>query len=372
MKYASIVARLRSSGLSLPASRLTRLFAGAIITAIAVTAAIPAAVSQASGRSAISRPLPRAFFGLGPANKTRIDGRPFFNWGSSPGGHFTDHVAIVNFGATAVTLHVFASNAAITTNGTTSFLPPGKSVGGPTSWITIHFPNNSAFLHLAPRTKVILKITVTIPKNAPPGDHEGAVIAALTSVIQSKHHFKVHFVQQVADRIITRITGKPNPSLSVVDMHVSYHDPVNPIATAPATVSFVVKNNGNELLGGKATVSVQGLLGSTETAKVPLTVPILQPGASDQLTATVTGVYPEFWMTAKVSIQPLVVEGYVDTGLTTYGGQAGFFAVPWIPFGIVILLIAGALATWLRRRRRRRASALPSPTRSRGRALVDN
>ena len=365
MKQTSPAARSRRSRPSLPAGRFARLFAGALITGIAVTAAVPAVASQASGRSITSGPLPRAFFGLGPASKTKIDGRPFFNWSSSPGGHFIDHVAIVNFGATAVTLRVFVTNAVSTASGETGFLPRGKSVGGPTDWVKISFPHNSSLITLAPRTKVILKITVAFPKNAPPGDHVGAVIAALSSVIRSKHHAKVHFVQQVADRIIARVGGQLHPGLSIANMRVVYHDPINPFTTAPAKVTFTVKNPGNEVLGGKVSVSVQGTLGTSEAAAHPIAVPALLPGGSDQVSVTVNGVYPEFWMTAKATINPLVVLGQNDKGITTYFGQAGFFAMPWIPFGIFILVVLGAVGTWLRRRRRR-AVAVASPTRPGG------
>jgi hypothetical protein len=315
--------------------------------------------------------LPRAFFGLGPASKTKIDGRLFFNWSATPGAHFIDHVAIVNFGATPVTLRIFVTNAVSTASGQIGYLPRGKSVGGPTDWVTIKFPHHSSLLHLAPRTKVILKVTVTIPKNAPVGDHVGAVIAALSSVIRSKHHAKVHFIQQVAEKIIARIGGHLRPKLTVGDMRVSYHDPINPLGTAPATVTFTVRNPGNVVLGGKTYVSVQGTLGTTETAAHPITVPPLLPGGSAQVSAVVKGVYPEFWMTAKVTINPLVVTGQNDGRVTNYFGQAGFFAIPYIPFGIFIIVVVGAVATWIRRRRRRTAATLP-PARPRGRELVEN
>jgi len=372
MNETSPAARSRRSRPSLPAGRFARLFAGALITGIAVTAAVPAVASQASGRSITSGPLPRAFFGLGPASKTKIDGRPFFNWSGTAGSHFTDHIAVVNFGAIPVTLRVFVTNAVNTASGEPGFLPRGKSVGGPTDWVKIRFPHNSSLITLPPRTKVILKLTVAIPKNAPPGDHVGAVIAALSSVIRSKHHAKVHFIQQVADRIIARVGGKLRPGLSVTNMHIVYHDPVNPFSTAPAKVTFTVKNPGNEVLGGKVYVSVQGTLGTSETAAHLVDVPALLPGGSAQVSETVDGVYPEFWMTAKVTINPLVVAGQNDPGITNYFGQAGFFAMPWIPFGILILVIVGAVATWLRRRRRRRSAAAQPAARPRGRELVED
>src|SRR5262249_49141592 len=155
------------------------------------------------------------------------------------------------------------------------FLPAGKARGGPASWVTISFPNHSSTIRLAPRSKVILPVRAVIPKNAPPGDHVGAIVAALYSVIVSKNHAKLHLVQQVADRIIARISGKLTPQLSVLNLHVSNTNPLNPVGTGAATLSFTVKNTGNELLGGKVTASVQGLFGSIQTRANFLTVPVL-------------------------------------------------------------------------------------------------
>ena len=80
------------------------------------------------------------------------------------------------------------------------------------------------------------------------------IVASLTSVIQSKNHAKVHLVQQVADRIILRISGRLQPRLSVTDMRIAYNDPLNPVATRPATLTFNIVNSGNEVLGGKVAV----------------------------------------------------------------------------------------------------------------------
>ncbi|HEY4004472.1 MAG TPA: hypothetical protein VGM60_04695, partial [Pseudonocardia sp.] len=290
--------------------------------------------------------------------RTSIDRRPFFNWSATPGAGLTDHVAIVNFGATPMTLHVFATDAVPTAHGGTGFLPQGQGKGGPVGWVTLRFPNGSPNLYLAPHSKVIVPITVVIPKNAPPGDHVGAIVASLTSVIQSKNHAKVHFVQQVADRIITRISGPLHPQLSIVGLHVSYHDPLNPVATSPATLSFTVSNTGNELLGGRVSVSVHGLFGSTESRDKVVTVPVMLPGGSDSARVTVNGVYPEFLMNAKVTVTPTIVTGQYDPGLKTYSGQVSFIAIPWIPLAIVIVLLL-IVAAWLWRRRRRPAPSAP-------------
>jgi hypothetical protein len=324
---------------------------------------VPAPSEARAAGNAASRPapLPRAFFGLGPANKTQIDGRPYFNWSVTPGAGLTDHVAFVNFGVTPVTLHVFVTNEVSTAQGGTGLLPEEQARGGPADWVTIHFPNGSSNLYLPPRSKVIVTITAVFPKNAPPGDHVGAIVASLTSVIQSKNRAKVHFVQQVAERIIARVSGRLRPQLSIVGLRVSYSDPVNPVATSPATMWFTVSNTGNELLGGQVSVSVHGLFGSTETRTNVVTIPPMLPSGSYDARVTVAGVYPELLMNAKVTVAPLGVTGQYDQGLTPYAGQASFIAIPWIPLAILILLVLLAVWIWLRPRRRRHRAAAAVP-----------
>ena len=341
------------------------LLAGIVTASAAPALASPLVSARSAARAAHAAssptPLPRAFFGLGPASKTKIDGRPVFNWSATPGAGLTDHVAIVNFGATPMTLHVFATDAVPTAQGGTGFLPQGRGKGGPAGWVTLRFPNGSPNLHLAPHSKMIVPITVVIPKNAPPGDHVGAIVASLTSVIQSKNHAKVHFVQQVAERIVTRISGPLHPQLSILGLRVSYRDPLNPVATSPATLTFTVGNTGNELLGGPVSVSVHGLFGSTESRNKVVTVPVMLPGGSYDARVTVNGVYPEFLMHAKVTVTPMIVKGQYDLGLKTYSGQVSFIAIPWIPLAILILLVLLGVWIWVRRRRRRHRAAAAKP-----------
>ena len=344
-------------------SRFMLAAAGTLATTLTVCLAAAAAAPALAAPAA--RSGHRAFFGLGPASKTTIDGRTYFDWSATPGSHLTDHVAIVNFGVTAVTLRVFVTNAVSTARGGTGFLPKGKAKGGPAAWVKVRFPGGTPTVRLAPRSKVILPVTVVIPKNAPPGDHVGAIVAALNSVIQSKRA-KVHFVQQVADRIIARISGKLRPQLSVQGLRVTYRNPVDPVATGPATVTFTVRNTGNELLGGNVTVSLGGLLGSIASRPDVVKVPIMLPGGSDRATVRIAGVYPEFAMNAAVTVTPLVVTGQYDPGLTNYHAQVGFWSVPWVDLAIAAALAGLAVAFWLRRRRRSGALAVSGGRARRG------
>jgi hypothetical protein len=310
-----------------------------------------AAAAPAHAAVAAKSP-PRAFFGLGPATKGEIDGRPYFNWAGSAGSFLKDQVAVVNYGTTAVNLYVFASNAVSTAHGGTAFLTRGQSHGGLSSWIAIDGKHSAFTLHLKPKTKVFLPISVVFPHNATPGDHEGAIIASLTSTIQSKNHAKVHLVQQVAARVIARIEDKLQPRLSVSGLKVSYRNPLSPQSSGSTTLAFTIVNSGNEILGGKVSVYVSGLFGSTESRLDAVSVPPMIPGGTDAAKVTVPGVYPELLMHAKVDIAPLAVTGQYDQGLTTYTRQADYWAWPRIPLLILIFLVLLGAGLWYRRRRR--------------------
>jgi hypothetical protein len=349
-----------------------------MLAGISSLTAVPAYAAPTSARSATAEAAPQArtaglasvssgpaaFFGLGPASKTKIDNRPYFAWGVTPGASLGDYVALVNFGAQPVTVQVFATNAVSLAHGGTGFLSQGQVLGGPASWITLRLPGGSSAVYLPPRSQLIVPITVQIPKNAPPGDHVGAIMASLTSSAVAKNHAKVHLIQQVAARAVIRVSGPLHPQLSVSGLSVDYNDPLNPAASSAATLRFTVRNTGNVLLGGKESVAVHGLFGESKTATGPQ-IPIMLPGGSTTEAVTVRGVYPELLMHGGVTITPLIVTGQDDPGLKTYSGSVTFWAVPWILLAIVIVivLLIGAYI-WRRRRRRRPAPGGPSPVAS--------
>src|SRR5215472_8847429 len=87
-----------------PARR--RVAAGSVLAALLVAAAAPAQASGVPLRSPSPKPVPRAFFGLGPATKGKIDGRAYFFFPATPGSHAADQVAVVNFGVKPVIVRI--------------------------------------------------------------------------------------------------------------------------------------------------------------------------------------------------------------------------------------------------------------------------
>lgn len=365
----STTARPQRARLWLAARLTVLMLAGiSILTAVPASAAPALARSVASGAVqertaalASSTSGPAAFFGLGPSSATKIDNRPYFAWGSTPGAAFADYAAVVNFGTQPVTLQVFATNAVSLAHGGTGFLPQGRILGGPASWITLHLPGGSSTVHLGPKSQVIVPITVSIPKNAPPGDHVGAIVASLTSSAVAKNHAKVHLIQQVASRTVIRVSGPIHPQLSVDSLSVEYNDPLNPASSSTATLRFTVRNTGNVLLGGKESVAVHGLFGGSASVTNAAQIPIMLPGGSTTEIVKVHGVYPELLMHGDVTIKPLVVAGQDDPGLRTYSASVTFWAIPWIPVAILIVIVLLIVLLIWRRRRRRPSPAPDGP-----------
>ena len=88
----------------------------------------------------------------------------------------------------------------------------------------------------------------------------------------------------------------------------------------------------------------------------PAQIPLLLPGSFVDVTVPVHGVYPQLWMKASVTLQPLVVQGDVDPGLAQqYAVSTHFWAIPWLLIGIIVALGVG-LWWWRRRRRARRVT----------------
>jgi hypothetical protein len=193
---------------------------------------------------------------------------------------------------------------------------------------------------------VVVPMMITVPSNAQPGDHAGAVIASLASTIKSKTGQRFHLYQRVGSRIFLRIAGPLHPKLSIEHLTASY---AGGVGTGKATVTFTVVNTGNVMLTGTQTVTVKGLIGSTSLTLARL--PLLLPGGSDAERATLPNVLPAFWETATVTVAPDAAPGQVDVGLAPAQASVDFWAIPWLLVAIVVLLLLVAGWLWWRRHR---------------------
>jgi hypothetical protein len=303
-----------------------------------------------------------ATFGAGPSNKKKPDGRSYFNYDASPGGRISDHLAVLNLTYHPEELRVYTVDVVPGSNGSFLYQPRAAKRKSAGAWVAVGTPRASGLLRARPRSTTVLPVHLRVPANASPGDHVGAVIVSLTSLVKGKSGQRVDLEQRVATRVLVRVSGPLHPRLAIENLHASYSGKLSPFASGSATVSYTVHNTGNAILGATQQVSVHGLFGSTAHAKsLPIIQPLL-PGGSIHLTAQVPGVYPEFLETAKVSVTPQSLAGDVNPGVQTVTASVHFWAIPWILLAIILLLIGLAVWAYVRRRRRKREGTAPSTT----------
>jgi hypothetical protein len=319
--------------------------------------------SSTSKGAAPSTASAKAVYGLGPASATGLDRRPRFKWSASPGGTLQDHVAVVNSGATPLTLDLYARDAVNQPDGSLGLQTKAAKPLEAGAWITLEIPHGASTLTVPARSTVIVPVSLAVPPNASPGDHTGGIIVSLTAQSNStgKQVVAPNLEQRVAVPVAIRISGPLRPKLSVESLSASYGQTLNPIGGGSATVTYKVVNTGNVNLGAHEAVSISGLFGSTVHAKADDIQPLL-PGDSIVESVKVHGVLPEFLMSARVTITPLAASGDVDPGLMATSGSKHFWAVPWLLLGIIALLLLG----WRQRRRRKRPSTGRHVTKSGG------
>jgi hypothetical protein len=313
--------------------------------------------TAASSLAAKAKPGPSAngaTWGIGPASKTKLDGRPDFKYFVTAGAVLHDHVAIENLSKKPLTLSLYARDATNGRDGQLGLQPRAAKPADAGAWITIRLPKGASRLRVPARSVAIVPFVVNVPRNAAPGDHTGGIISSLSAKVTTKKGPNVNPIleQRVAVAVAIRVSGPVHARLAVEGLGGSYAGKLNPLGKGTATLTYRVVNTGNVNLAAHQQISVHGLFGSTENIPAA-NVPVLLPGHSATVTLHVPGVFPEVLMSARVVLTPLVPSGDVDSGLSAAEGSARFFAIPWALLVILVLVVA-AVVTRVRQRKSRR------------------
>jgi len=312
-----------------------------------------------------AKPAPVVTFGVEPSTSRAPDGRPFFSYGVTPGGLLNDHVAVLNYSLRPLPLTVYAQDAVNTPSGGFTLKPGAVAPTDAGAWISLGRPQLAVIVpgrrsvH-SPPAALILPITMRVPFTATPGDHVAGIVAVLTSVAR-RGLANVRLDQRVATRVFVRVAGTVHAQLSVENLAAGYQGTVNPIGKGEVTVTYRVRNTGNAILAGTQAVQVTGWFGQQVTLTTLPQVPLLLPGNSVDETVRVPGVFPTGPLTVTVAVIPLHLQGEVDPGLVRkVTARTTLWAIPW-PQLVLLLVLAGLVAEYLRRRRRQSSAGPPPP-----------
>jgi hypothetical protein len=197
-----------------------------------------------------------------------------------------------------------------------------------------------------------LPFTLTVPSDAEPGDHAGGIVASVAGAAVDGNGNPITLDQRVGTRIYLRVDGELRPELSVLSIDVAYEGTANPFGTGSATVDYLIRNTGNIRLSAEQSLSVAGPFGLLRQRISLDDVPELLPGSTFEGSVVVDDVWPSIRAKASVTLRPIGTDtGPIDASATS----ATTWAVPWT---LLALIVALAIATWLRRRRA--SAAAPS------------
>ncbi|RKN22091.1 DUF916 domain-containing protein [Micromonospora musae] len=331
------------------------LASGAAVPALAApTPSIPAGQPGTSAPPSPASPGPTAVtWGVAPSSAKGPNGRAAFNYKLDPGATLTDYVAVTNHSTRPVTLSLYASDAFTTKQGGFDLLAGGQQPTDVGSWVRLP----SRTLTIPSTSRLDVPFTLTVPRNATPGDHAGGIVASLAAATADAQGNQVSVDHRVGARIYLRVTGELQPALTVENLRVQHTGSLNPLAGGTLSATFTVRNTGNARLSGQPALGVAGPLGLARRSVDGAALPEILPGAELTTTVRMSGVLPLIRLTASATVTPAAVGDQVlDPPPRAGAAEATVWAVPWPQLALLALL---ALAGWaLIVARRRRAAQL--------------
>jgi hypothetical protein len=318
------------------------------------------APSSSSKAGAGATSTQKATFGLQPATKGKPDARPYLQYQTSPGGTFTDNVSLLNFGTIPLDLQLYMNNLSNAADGTLAVAAEQTKAKDAANWEQL--AGGPRTVHIGPRTaqgpsQVLLPVRLAVPTNATPGDHVAAMVASLETIGRNPKGENVRLLQRVALRVYVRVNGDLHAHYSVANMKVKYHGTLDPIGNGSADITYTLRNDGNVSIGLAQKAKLSGWFGATGSVPKIIDVPVLLPGNSVPMHVRVSGVRPEFKLTAKITATPIRTGTSTDTLLASTTASASTWALPW-PLVLAILVLAALVfGAWKLSRQGRRAYA---------------
>lgn len=323
-------------------ARLSRLVAGIAATVIGLGLA---AVVAAPGASAADNGTWSVF----PTQTPNSAPRTAFSFDLAAGATLKDAVTVKNQGKLPLTMNLYPADAFNAAGGGGFALrQQGEPNTGVGSWVKLA----KSTVTIAPGKSVSVPFTMTVPRNASPGDHAGGIVAvnAQAEGVQESDGVTVGIKRAVGTRIYTRIIGPLNPSLSVTDVTVDTIEKAQiPFFTeGKATITYTVVNTGNTRISADQALKITGLFGQTIAQPTLAKAPEILPGETITLVQQWDSVPAFNQAHVRVEFQATDVSG----AEVTAAGDATVWYVPWL-FLLAIALVILAIVLVRRMRGRR-------------------
>jgi hypothetical protein len=279
---------------------------------------------------------------LAPASDGQGGSRPYLEYQVAPGTSVTDEVVLYNFSNVPMQFRVYATDAFNNEDGQFDLLPGDQIPADAGSWVRVAQES----ITLLPGTQATIPVVITVPLDAAPGDHAGAIVAASVATTDNGDGQVINVERRTGTRLYLQVAGPLSPVLAITEVEADYPRAINPFS-APLEVRFTVENRGNVRLGGVPMVTVSGPLGlGRRTVELP-PMPELLPGESTEVVGTV-GAPALLFLTTKVDIDPVGSAALGD--IATTSGTDRVFAPPVLLLLLALAALFGVLAVRAYRR----------------------
>ncbi|MFF2776587.1 WxL protein peptidoglycan domain-containing protein [Streptomyces sp. NPDC058052] len=275
----------------------------------------------------------------------RLGERPYFFLTADPGTTLRDKVTVTNKTAAPLTFRLYGADAYNTErDGGFALRTLKERQTGAGAWIK---PGRTT-VTVPPRSAVTVPFTLTVPADADPGDHPGAVVALDERITPGGGSVAMGIQRAVGARVYLKVSGPAVPALAVEDVTLEQDRPVVPgTRDGTAVVTYTLHNRGNVTLNPRVALTAEGLFGRTlldrDLAQVPSE---LLPRQRIRLTEKWIGSPQLDW--GEVTLVATAADVRESAGVS-------FLAVPWLVASMLLLGGAGGLTGWRIRRRRARA-----------------
>lgn len=324
----------------------------ALGTAVAVAAGLALALGPFESSTAHAA---TNAWSVQPATEDGADGRASWDFELAPGETVTDFAQVNNFGDQPLTFQVYSQDATNTPGGAFTLQPADVEPAVVGAWIGL-----GEQVTVAPGEHAIVPFTLTVPDNAPPGDHAGGIVASVATPGVDASGQQVIVDNRIGSRVYLRVAGDLAASLTLQGLEASYERSWVPFTSGDVEVSFEVHNTGNVRLGGEQWIESHGPFGLGERTVTLDALPEILPGESVVVTARVEGVAPLVRVTEHVHVQPVPpADAREGTPPGPSTGHVSVWAMPWPELALLVLLgFGGCLAWWKRRRSKRRTAVM--------------
>src|SRR5579863_8095233 len=212
------------------------------------TAATAASTGTRLAASTAGTPSGQVSWSVQPATSKGPDpSRVNFSYGViAAGSSIQDHVEIVNRSSQSAAFSVYATDATGTSaQGALLLLGSSQKSTDIGSWAS--FPGGAQQLStIIPADKaIIVAFTINVPRLATPGDHTGAMVAAVGVTRKNSAGENVVENYRIAVPVELRVPGALRAGVQVQSISTGFSDPLNPFGAGSATVSYTVANTGN-------------------------------------------------------------------------------------------------------------------------------